>query len=305
MSRPLAGGRNPDKHCKAAGLQSFEFNAGVAESLFDSQPRQWSRPSRAIFDPIDRTLGNAGSFTKIGLAPTQHGPAGADLSGEELPLVLYMARRHIYFRVPVHERVFVHGHLPQEHVTKKKIPGGGAAGDRRIHTSIKRSGQEVAVCAKGHRPVGLVGDGQRADWAGDGRVARHKAGRGLGTVHLLIQHFDAEVERLGHVPLRTATDAPRRPVVVATGRSGRETAKARSKALIRAQQRIAAASTLTVRHLVIGAVQRSVPSRGPVMLVAGIEAPCGRQLATGLVGVDGRLRVDAVAQDAVGFSGRR
>ena len=122
MSRPLAGGRNPDKHCKAAGLQSFEFNAGVAESLFDSQPRQWSRPRRAIFDPIDRTLGNAGSFTKIGLAPTQHGPAGADLSGEELPLVLYMARRHIYFRVPVHERVFVHEHVPQEHVTQEKNP---------------------------------------------------------------------------------------------------------------------------------------------------------------------------------------
>jgi hypothetical protein len=76
-----------------------------------------SRPRRAIFDPIDRTLGNAGPFTKIGLAPTQHGPAGADLSGEELPLVLYTARRHIYFRVLVHERVFVH-----EHVTKSMSP---------------------------------------------------------------------------------------------------------------------------------------------------------------------------------------
>jgi hypothetical protein len=92
-----------------------------------------SRPRRAIFDPIDRTLGNAGPFTKIGLAPSQHGPAGADLSGEELPLVLYTARRHIYFRVLVHERVFVHehvtqAHVTQEHVTQEKIPGGGPPG---------------------------------------------------------------------------------------------------------------------------------------------------------------------------------
>ena len=35
MSRRSASGRNPNKHCKTAGLQSFEFNAGVAESFFD------------------------------------------------------------------------------------------------------------------------------------------------------------------------------------------------------------------------------------------------------------------------------
>ena len=120
MSRRSASGRNPNKHCKTAGLQSFEFNAGVAESFFDSQPRQLSRPCRAIFDPIDRTLGNAGSFTKIGLAPTQHGPAGADLGGKQLPLVLNAARRHIYFRVFVHERVFVHDSACHQ----QKIPGG-------------------------------------------------------------------------------------------------------------------------------------------------------------------------------------
>jgi hypothetical protein len=74
-----------------------------------------SRPCRAVFDPIDRTLGNAGSFTKIGLAPPQHGPAGADLGGKQLPLVLNTARRHIYFCVFVHERVFVH-----EQATNKK-----------------------------------------------------------------------------------------------------------------------------------------------------------------------------------------
>jgi hypothetical protein len=39
MSRGSAGGRNPNKHCKTAGLQFFEFNAGVTESFFDSQPR--------------------------------------------------------------------------------------------------------------------------------------------------------------------------------------------------------------------------------------------------------------------------
>jgi hypothetical protein len=62
-----------------------------------------SRPCCAIFDPIDRALGNAGSLAEIGLAPAQHGPAGADLGGKELPLVLNTARRHIYFCVLVHE----------------------------------------------------------------------------------------------------------------------------------------------------------------------------------------------------------
>ena len=105
MRSGSARDRKPNKHCKTAGLQSFEFNTCVAESLFDSQSRQLSRPCRAIFDPIDRTLRHSGSFTKIGLAPTQHGTAGADLGGEELPLVLNTARRHIYFCVLVHESI--------------------------------------------------------------------------------------------------------------------------------------------------------------------------------------------------------
>ena len=123
MNRRSASGRKANKHCKAAGLQFFEFNAGVAESLFDSQPRQLSRPCRAVFNPIDRTLGNAGSFTKIGLAPTQHGPAGADLGGKQLPLVLNTARRHIYFRVFVHERVLVHEQVTKKACLQQKIPG--------------------------------------------------------------------------------------------------------------------------------------------------------------------------------------
>ena len=117
MSRRSASGRKANKHCKAAGLQSFEFNAGVAESLFDSQPRQLSRPCRAVFDPIDRTLGNAGSLAKIGLAPTQHGAASADLGGKELPLVLNAAGRDIYFRVFVHASI-----------TNKKSPAEGPPG---------------------------------------------------------------------------------------------------------------------------------------------------------------------------------
>jgi hypothetical protein len=117
MSRRSASGRKANKHCKAAGLQSFEFDAGVAESFFDAQPRQLSWPRRAIFDPIDRTLGNAGSLAKIGLAPAQHRPAGADLGGKELPLVLSATKRHIYFRVFVHE-----------HTTNKKSPAEGPPG---------------------------------------------------------------------------------------------------------------------------------------------------------------------------------
>jgi hypothetical protein len=119
MSRRSASGRKANKHCKAAGLESFEFNAGVAESFFDSQPRQLSRPSRAVFDPIDRALGDAGSLAKIGLAPTQHRPAGADLGGKELPFVLNAVRRHIYFRVFVHERVFVHDNVTNKNPRRK------------------------------------------------------------------------------------------------------------------------------------------------------------------------------------------
>jgi hypothetical protein len=121
--------RRPDKHCKAAGLQSFEFNAGIAEGPFDSLPRQLSWPCRAIFDPIDRTLGNAGPFTKIGLAPAQHGTSGADLGGKELPLVVNAARRHIYFRVFVHDAsLFMTECLFMTKSPTKKSPAEGPPG---------------------------------------------------------------------------------------------------------------------------------------------------------------------------------
>ena len=123
MRSGSASGRDPNKHCKAAGLQSFEFNAGVAESFFDAQPRQLSRPCRAVFDPIDRTLGNAGSFAEVGLAPTQHRPAGADLGGEELPLVLNAVRRHIYFRVFVHDQVANKKHVTNKNPRREVPPG--------------------------------------------------------------------------------------------------------------------------------------------------------------------------------------
>jgi hypothetical protein len=76
-----------------------------------------SRPGRAVFDPIDRTLGHTGSIAEIGLAPTQHSAAGADLGGKELPLVLNATRRQIYFRVFVHE-----------YIAKKKSPAEGPPG---------------------------------------------------------------------------------------------------------------------------------------------------------------------------------
>jgi hypothetical protein len=123
MSRRSASGSNPNKHCKTAGLQSFEFNAGIAESFFDSQPRQLSRPCRAVFDPIDRTLRHSGSFTKIGLAPTQHGPAGAELGGEQLPLVLNMTRRQIYFCVLVHEPTSFISMSPTKNPRREVPPG--------------------------------------------------------------------------------------------------------------------------------------------------------------------------------------
>src|SRR5579862_2201652 len=123
MSRRSASTRNPNKHGKAAGLQFPEFNAGVAESFFDSQPRQLSRPCRAVFDPIDRTLGNAGSFTEVGLAPTQYGPASADLGGKELPFVLNAMRRQIYFRMFVHGRVFVRSPSPTKNPRREVPPG--------------------------------------------------------------------------------------------------------------------------------------------------------------------------------------
>ena len=117
MASRSASRRRPDKHCKTAGLQSFEFNARLGESLFDAQPRQLSRPGRTVFDPVDRALGDAGSLAEIGLAPAQHGPAGPDLGGKELPLVLNAARRHIYFCVLVHDCI-----------TNKKSPAEGPPG---------------------------------------------------------------------------------------------------------------------------------------------------------------------------------
>jgi hypothetical protein len=123
MSRRSASTRNPNKHGKAAGLQFPEFNAGVAECFFDSQPRQLSRPCRAVFDPIDRPLGNAGSFTEVGLAPTQYGAAGADLGGKELSFVLNAMRRQIYFRMFVHGRVFVRSPSPTKNPRREVPPG--------------------------------------------------------------------------------------------------------------------------------------------------------------------------------------
>jgi hypothetical protein len=56
------------------------------------------RLGRAVFDPIDRALRHADSFAEIGLTPTQHGPAGAKLGGEQLPGVFGTVRRRICFQ---------------------------------------------------------------------------------------------------------------------------------------------------------------------------------------------------------------
>jgi len=123
MSRRSASGRKPNKHCKAAGLQFLEFNASIAESFFDSQPGQLSRPRRAVLDPIDRTLGHSGSLAKIGLTPAQHGPAGAELGGEQLPLVLNTTRRQIYFRMFVHGRVLFESPSATKNPRREVPPG--------------------------------------------------------------------------------------------------------------------------------------------------------------------------------------
>jgi hypothetical protein len=90
---PSSGNTQTWVRCETAGRQFLEFNTCFAECFFDSQPRQLSRPCRAIFDSIDRALRNSDSFTKIRLTPTRHGPAGAELGGEQLPVVLNTTRR--------------------------------------------------------------------------------------------------------------------------------------------------------------------------------------------------------------------
>jgi hypothetical protein len=48
MSGGSSGGRNPNKHRKASGLQSFEFDARIAESFFRFAVAAVSRHLRAV-----------------------------------------------------------------------------------------------------------------------------------------------------------------------------------------------------------------------------------------------------------------
>src|SRR5258708_40053519 len=77
------------------------------------------------------------------------------------------------------------------HVTNKKSPARGPAGDRRIYTVIKRSGQEVAMSANGDRPsrrVGLVHC--RAAEAEAGYCwTSNEARSGLRALQVGVQHF--------------------------------------------------------------------------------------------------------------------
>ena len=137
--------------------------------------------------------------------------------------------------------------------------------------------------------------------AAEGVVSWDRAVERIRTTQIRVQHLDAQVERLGNVPLRARADAPHRPVVVATGRRNSRRADARAVAagLERAQHGIGRSGTLAVRHLIPGAVQRGVPSRGPVMLVAGVEAPGRGQLATRRGSCSRRTTEHAVAEHAV------
>src|SRR5580704_5852573 len=99
----------------------------------------------------------------------------------------------------------------------KKNPRRRTAGGDQSHTSIKRSGQEVAVSANADHPVaGVVRQG---GGAAEGRRSTQESSRGVerSAVQVLVEHFHAQVERLGHVPLGARADAPHGPVVVATG----------------------------------------------------------------------------------------
>ena len=140
--------------------------------------------------------------------------------------------------------------------------------------------------------------------AAEGVVSWDRAVERIRTTQIRVQHLDAQVERLGDVPLRARADAPLGPVVVATGRRNSHRADARAVAagLERAQHGIGRSGALAVRHLIPGAVQRGVPSRGPVMLVASVEAPGARQLAARQISLDAGYNcatVHAVAHHAV------
>src|SRR5579872_1165163 len=111
----------------------------------------------------------------------------------------------------------------------QKSPAEISAGDRGIHTMIRRSGQEVLVHAEREHPVRLVRPTVRAgvrqrEWPSSCCSCRtypdwqRVAGQpGLSAVDVLVNRFNTDVEALGHIPLQARTDAPDIPVVVATG----------------------------------------------------------------------------------------
>ena len=57
--------------------------------------------------------------------------------------------------------------------------------------------------------------------AAEDGVSWDRAVERIRTTQIRVQHLDAQVERLGDVPLRARAHAPHRPVVVATGRRNR------------------------------------------------------------------------------------
>src|SRR5580704_1371840 len=126
-------------------------------------------------------------------------------------------------------RTFLFAAFSQCNRRSKKEPRQTSCRGSRIHTSIKRSGQEVAVSANGERPSRGIGFVPNPAAEGVGGEAGRRAARtsddarsSLCAVQVLVYGFHAQVERLGHVPLSAGADAPGLPVVVAARVSNRQ-----------------------------------------------------------------------------------
>src|SRR6185437_265454 len=106
---------------------------------------------------------------------------------------------------------------------------------------------------------------------GIGRLSdrRRPAIERLRAEQLLVDDLDADVEALGHVPLQPGADAPERPVVVAARGGDRRRSGARAVAAAHCTAKDGIGSrAVALRH--VGADERLVPLRRPVMLVTGV-----------------------------------
>src|ERR1700722_16378235 len=96
-------------------------------------------------------------------------------------------------------RTFLVAAFSQCNRRSKKEPRQTSCRGSRIHTSIKRSGQEVAVSTNADRPIGggrCVDNPAAEGGAGEAGRSNNRAGSGRRTVQLRVQDFHAQVERL-------------------------------------------------------------------------------------------------------------